>query len=166
MILKAIAGKLESWEAARIIGVTERTVRREKYFDFNVQHLHEILLNEHGLKYRYTWAKKAFRMRALVERRKKPGSHRKRRPRRPLPGMTLHTDASQHRWFKDGRYFNHLPQPCDNTARAFDLYHLRVADPARRVVHDLQQLIARCVLLVVKRQGWTFLRDAETRRAH
>jgi len=64
MILKAIAGKLESWEAARIIGVTERTVRREKYFDFNVQHLHEILLNEHGLKYRYTWAKKAFRMRA------------------------------------------------------------------------------------------------------
>ncbi len=41
----------------------------------------------------------------LVRKRKKPGSHRKRRPRRSLPGMMLHIDGSEHRWFNDDRYY-------------------------------------------------------------
>jgi hypothetical protein len=32
---------------------------REKYFDFNVQHFHEKLPEEHGLHYSYTWVKAA-----------------------------------------------------------------------------------------------------------
>src|SRR5574338_503337 len=86
VILKAMAGKLKWWEAAEIIGVTDRTMRRwrekyaahgysglwdcrkrrpspkrvpvadleqvlqlyrERYFDFNVQHFHEKLREEH-----------------------------------------------------------------------------------------------------------------------
>ena len=39
----------------------------------------------------------------LVKRRKKPGSHRKRRPRRALPGMMLPIDGSDHHWFSDER---------------------------------------------------------------
>jgi len=143
VILKAMAGKLKWWEAAEIIGVTDRTMRRwrekyaehgysglwdhrkrspspkrvpvedlqqvlqlyrERYFDFNVQHFHEKLHATHGLKYSYTWVKTALQEAGLVERRKKRGSHRKRRPRRALPGMLLHIDGSEHRWFGDERY--------------------------------------------------------------
>jgi hypothetical protein len=34
----------------------------------------------------------------LVERRSRKQKHRRRRPRRPLPGMLLHLDASRHAW--------------------------------------------------------------------
>jgi len=42
----------------------------------------------------------------LVKARKHRGKHRKRRPRRPLPGMLLHIDASQHQWFCDHRWYD------------------------------------------------------------
>jgi transposase len=77
---------------------------REKYFDFNVQHFHEKLREVHDIHFSYTWVKTALQEAGLVKRRKKPGSHRKRRPRRPLPGMMLHIDASQHRWFAGSEY--------------------------------------------------------------
>ena len=38
-----------------------------------------------------------------MKKGKKPGSHRNRRPRRPLPGMMLHTDGRTHRWRGDQR---------------------------------------------------------------
>ena len=41
-----------------------------------------------------------------MKKGKKPGSHRKRRPRRPLPGMMLHmlhNDGRKHRWRGDQR---------------------------------------------------------------
>jgi hypothetical protein len=34
--------------------------------------------------------------------------HRKLRPRRPLPGMLLHIDGSEHRWFQDERWHDLL----------------------------------------------------------
>ena len=58
---------------------------REMYFDFNVRHFREKLQEVHGIRYSYTWVKRALQEAGLVEKRKKPGSHRKRRPRRPLP---------------------------------------------------------------------------------
>jgi hypothetical protein len=76
---------------------------REKYFDFNVQHFHEKLREVHGIHLSYTWVKTALQTAGLVKRRKKPGSHRKRRPRRALPGMMLHIDGSDHAWFQDER---------------------------------------------------------------
>jgi transposase len=63
---------------------------REKYSDFNVQHFHEKLREVHGIHFSYTWVKTALQEAGLVRKRNKPGSHRKRRPRRPLPGMMLH----------------------------------------------------------------------------
>ncbi len=32
--------------------------------------------------------------------------HRKRRPRRPLPGMLLHIHGSHHQWFQDDRWLD------------------------------------------------------------
>jgi hypothetical protein len=42
----------------------------------------------------------------LVAKRNRRGTHRRRRPRRAMPGMLLHIDASKHAWFQDGRYWD------------------------------------------------------------
>ena len=145
VILKAMAGSLKWWEAAEIIGVSDRTMRRwreryeedgydglydhrkhrpspkrvplktaekvlqlyrEKYFDFNVRHFCEKLVEEHGIALSCTWVKMALQGAGLVRKQRRRGQHRRRRPRRPLSGMLLHIDASKHAWFGDGRYYD------------------------------------------------------------
>lgn len=71
---------------------------RERYPDFNVKHFHEHLVQQHGIPLSYSWVKAALQTSGLVPRRSRRGPHRKRRPRRPLPGMLLHLDASRHAW--------------------------------------------------------------------
>lgn len=77
---------------------------QEQYFDYSVRHFHEKLREGHGIDVSYSWVKQALQGAGLVAKRKKRGSHRRRRPRRPLPGMLLHIDGSKHRWFQDDRY--------------------------------------------------------------
>jgi len=79
---------------------------QEKYFDFSVLHFHEKLRQEHQIEVSYSWVKQALQGVGLVKRRSKRGSHRRRRPRRPLAGMLLHIDGSKHRWFQDDRYYD------------------------------------------------------------
>jgi hypothetical protein len=76
---------------------------REPYFDFNVRHFHEKLREQHGITLSYTWVKLALQGAGLVRKQGRRGVHRRRRPRRPLPGMLLHLDGSSHAWFGDGR---------------------------------------------------------------
>src|SRR5467141_1536059 len=143
VILRAMAKKITWWQAAEIIGISDRHMRRwreryeafgydglfdrrrgtpspkrvpraqveqvlglyrEKYFDLNVRHFHEKLREEHQVELSYTWVKLALQGAGLVERGRKRGVHRKRRPRRVLPGMLLHIDGSRHRWFQDERW--------------------------------------------------------------
>jgi transposase len=179
VILKAMAGKLKWWEAAEIIGVTDRTMRRwreryqehgysglwdyrkrrpspkriavevlekvlqlyrEKYFDFNVQHFHEKLKEEHGIEQSYTWVKTALQEAGLVERRKKRGSHRKRRPRRAMPGMMLHIDASEHDWFQDGRKYELIVILDDATS---EIYYAQLveAECTRSMLSALREVV-------------------------
>ncbi|MFL6305066.1 MAG: ISNCY family transposase [Candidatus Sulfotelmatobacter sp.] len=179
VILKAAAGKLKWWEAAEIMGVTERTMRRwqerldrdgysglwdyrkrrpspkrvpmktveevlqlyrEKYFDFNVQHFHEKLRELHGIQLSYSWVKTALQTAGLVKRRKKPGSHRKRRPRRALPGMMLHIDGSEHRWFGDERSFELIVVLDDATS---EIYYAQLveAESTRTVMAALREVV-------------------------
>jgi transposase len=77
---------------------------REQYFDLNVRHFHEKLSEEHQIGLSYTWVKEALQGAGLVKRKSKRGVHRKRRERRPLPGMMLHIDGSHHQWFQDERW--------------------------------------------------------------
>ena len=79
---------------------------RDRYFDLNVQHFHEKLSQQHGIHLSYTWVKQALQGSGLVARGRKRGVHRKRRERRPLPGMLLHIDGSHHRWFQDERWYD------------------------------------------------------------
>src|SRR5262249_21708068 len=69
---------------------------REKYFDLNVRHFYEKLKSEHEIDLSYSWVKAALQGAGLVARQRQRGVHRKRRPRRPLPGMLLHIDGSHH----------------------------------------------------------------------
>jgi len=101
---------------------TVETVLRlyqEQYFDFNVRHFHEKLAAEHGITLSYTWVKAALQGAGLVKARKHRGKHRKRRPRRPLPGMLLHIDGSQHRWFCDDRWYDLVVIMDDATSEVY-----------------------------------------------
>lgn len=142
VILRAVSGKILWMQAAEILGISDRSMRRwkaryekygydglfdrrqkrpspkrvplqtvetvlrlyrEKYPDFNVKHFTDKLAEEHGIQLSYTWMKTALQTAGLVQRSRKRGPHRKRRPRRPLPGMLLHVDGSTHQWLGPGR---------------------------------------------------------------
>ena len=69
---------------------------RTRYADFSVQHFHEKLGGVHGVGLSCSWVKQALQGAGLAPRRRKRGPHRRRRERRPVPGMLLHLDASRH----------------------------------------------------------------------
>src|SRR6266853_2863561 len=92
---------------------------QEEYFDFNGQHFHEKLKSEHQIELSYTWVKNALQGAGLVKPARKRGKHRKRRPRRPLPGMLLHIDGSKHRWFCDERWHDLLVIMDDATSEIY-----------------------------------------------
>ena len=145
VILRAVAKKITWWQAAEIIGISDRQMRRwheryeefgfrglfdrrrgkpspkkvavvekvlglyrEKYFDLNVRHFHEKLQEEHQVEISYSWVKGLLQGAGMVAKGRKRGVHRKLRPRRPLPGMLLHIDGSEHRWFQDERWYDLL----------------------------------------------------------
>jgi len=113
---------------------------QEKYFDFNVRHFHEKLSSEHNINLSYTWVKQALQGAGLVKTRRKRGKHRKRRPRRPLPGMLLHIDASQHRWFCDDRWYDLLVIMDDATS---EIYYAQLVEEesTRTVMTALREVI-------------------------
>jgi transposase len=181
VILRAMAGSLKWWEAAEIIGVTDRTMRRwrqryqehgydglydyrkqqpspkripmeqatavlqlyrEKYFDFNVRHFHEKLTEEHGIGLSYTWVKLALQNAGLVKKQGRRGTHRRRRPRRPLPGMLLHIDASKHAWFQDERYYDPISILDDATS---EIYYAQLVqeEGTRTLLPALREVIEK-----------------------
>jgi transposase len=71
---------------------------REHYSDFTVKHFHEQLVKRHDYKLGYTVTKVHLQRARLVTRAEKRSAHRKKRARRPMPGMLLHQDASRHAW--------------------------------------------------------------------
>jgi transposase len=145
VMLQAMAKKITWFQAAEIIGIGDRHMRRwreryeesgfrgrfdgrrgkpspkrvpmavlervlelyrEKYFDFNLRHFHEKLASEHQIGLSYSWVKGVLQGAGLVARGRQRGVHRKRRPRRPLPGMLLHIDGSRHQWLQDERWYD------------------------------------------------------------
>ena len=147
VILRALAKKITWWQAAEIIGISDRQMRRwreryeefgirglfdrrrgkpspkrvavatlervlelyrERYFDLNVRHFHEKLQAEHEVEISYSWVKGLLQGAGMVARGRQRGVHRQQRPRRPLPGMLVHIDGSEHRWFQDERWYDLL----------------------------------------------------------
>jgi transposase len=180
VMLRAMAKRITWWQAAEIIGISCRQMRRwlrryeehgyeglrdrrrgrvsekrvpleqveavlrlyqEQYFDFNVRHFHEKLQAEHGIKLSYTWVKLALQGAGLVKKGRKRGVHRKRRPRRSLPGMLLHIDASQHQWFCDHRWYDLVVIMDDATS---EVYYAQLVEEesTRTVMAGLRTVIA------------------------
>jgi transposase len=115
---------------------------QEKYFDFNVKHFHEKLTEEHGIELSYTWVKQALQGAGLVPRRKKRGPHRRRRPRKELPGVMLHMDGSKHRWLSGDRYWDLIVILDDATS---EIYYAQLVEEesTRTVMAALQEVIER-----------------------
>jgi transposase len=74
------------------------TLYRTRYAGFTAKHFHERLVERHAFAWGYTWTKTFLQSRGLLERAKRRGAHRRKRPRRPMPGMMLHQDGSRHEW--------------------------------------------------------------------
>lgn len=93
---------------------------RTRYFDFRVRHFHE-KLPEHGVHRSYTWTKNVLQGHGLVRKAPRRGAHRRRRPRRPLPGMMLHQDGSTHEWVA-GEKWDLIATMDDATSEIYSLF--------------------------------------------
>jgi transposase len=80
-------------EALRMVMLYET-----RYTGWTVKHFHERWQQAHGGTRSYTWMKKTLQAAGHVPRAPRRGAHRKKRPRKPLPGMMLHQDGSTHEW--------------------------------------------------------------------
>ena len=181
VILRAMAKKITWWQAAEIIGISDRSMRRwkarydeygydglfdrrrgrpspkrvpmqvaeevlrlygEKYMGLNVRHFHEKLEEVHGMDLSYTWVKLALRGAGLVKKGRKRGVHRKRRPRRPLPGMLLHLDGSRHQWFQDDRWYDLIEVLDDATS---EIYYAQLVEEesTRTVMAALKEVVEK-----------------------
>jgi transposase len=96
---KMSAKRVPADEAMRLISLYET-----HYYDFTVKHFHE-QLPRHGIFRSYTFVKNTLQEAGVVKRAKKRGQHRRKRPRKPLPGMMLHQDGSRHEWVP-GHYWD------------------------------------------------------------
>jgi len=133
-------GRLSKLEAAELLGIDERTLRRwcrryeeegeaglldrrlgkrspkrvadeeaedverlyrERYAGFTAKHFHEHAVKNHGLRWGYTWTKTYLQDRGYLKKAPRRGAHRRKRERKPLPGMMLHQDGSPHRWVSE-----------------------------------------------------------------
>ena len=183
VILRAMAKKVTWWQAAEIIGISDRQMRRwreryekfgydglfdrrqgkpspkrvpvavveqvlglyrDRYFDLNVRHFHEKLQSTHAIELSYTWVKLALQGAGLVTRGRTRGVHRKRRPRRPLPGMLLQIDGSHHRWFQDERWYDLIVILDDATS---EIYY------AQLVEEDSTVTVMAALRAVIERKG-------------
>jgi transposase len=181
VILRALAKRITWSQAAEIIGITDRQMRRwkeryeefgydglfdrrlgkpspkrvplatveevlhlyqESYGDFNVRHFQEKLREKHQLRLSYTWVKRALQSAGLVKKSRKRGVHRRRRPRRPLPGLLLHLDGSSHAWFQDHRRYDLLVILDDATG---EIYYAQLVEEesTATVMTALREVIER-----------------------
>ena len=74
------------------------TLYRTRYAGFTAKHFHEHLVKDHRFAWGYTWTKTFLHSKGLLKKAKRRGAHRRKRERRPLPGMMLHQDGSRHEW--------------------------------------------------------------------
>ena len=88
--------------SARAVPVDEAlrmvTLYQTRYTGWTVKHFHEHWRTEYGGTRSYSWTKKTLQAAGHVARAPRRRAHRKKRPRKPLPGMMLHQDGSPHEW--------------------------------------------------------------------
>ncbi len=180
VILRAMAKKITWWQAAEIIGISDRQMRRwrERYEEHGYDGLFdrrrgkpapagtdgdgrtgvgalpgEVLRPERAALPREAGnrardraelhlGEAALQGAGLVARGRKRGVHRKRRARRPLPGMLLHIDGSRHQWFQDERWYDLIVILDDATS---EIYYAQLVEEesTATVMAALREVIER-----------------------
>jgi transposase len=90
---KASARRIAVDEVMWMVGQYE-----SHYLGWNVKHFHEHLQARHGVRWSYSWVKTKLQAADLVPRRRRRGTHRRKRERKPCEGMMLHQDGSRAVW--------------------------------------------------------------------
>ena len=72
-------------EVARVLELFDT-----RYWDFTAKHFHEKLVAEHGCARSYNWVRLALQTNRRIRPAPRRGAHRRKRPRRALPGMLVH----------------------------------------------------------------------------
>src|SRR5271168_1792404 len=92
-------------EEAEITWMTEMFFTQ--YFDFRIKHFHEQIVGRaiaggKPFQHSNSWTKSVLQLRGLTTKAPRRGVHRRKRERRPLPGMMLFQDGSTHAWLGEG----------------------------------------------------------------
>ena len=103
-------------EVARVLALFDT-----RYWDFTAKHFHEKLVAAHGCTRSYNWVR--LTLQAHGRRRAAPrrGAHRRKRPRRALPGMMVHQDGSRHEWVP-GRWWDLIVTMDDATSTIYSAF--------------------------------------------
>jgi transposase len=103
---------------------------RERYQGFTAKHFHEHLVRDHRFTWGYTWTKTFLHSKGLLEKAKRRGAHRRKRPRRPMPGMMLHQDGSRHAWLAGQPALDLIVTLDDATAEIYSAFLTEEEDTA------------------------------------
>ena len=119
-------------EVARLLELYET-----HYFDFTAKHFHEKLAS-HGIMRSYTWTKTRLQEAGKIKKAKARGAHRRRRPRKPMPGMMLHQDGSRHEWVP-GQWWDLIVTLDDATSEIYSAFFVAEEGTASslRGVHEV-----------------------------
>ena len=92
-----------------------------RYWDFTAKHFHEKLVAEHDCERSYNWVRLTLQARGRMRAAPRRGAHRRKRPRRALPGMMLHQDGSSHAWVP-GRWWDLIVTMDDATSEIYSAF--------------------------------------------
>lgn len=100
---------------------------RTRYFDFRIKHFHEVILGQAmadgaPFKRSYSWTKSVLQSRGLAGKAKVRGKHRRKRLRKPLPGMMLLQDGSSHVWLAGRAKLDLIATMDDATGQVLSLF--------------------------------------------
>jgi transposase len=114
----------------------------EQYADFTVKHFHEQMVKRHGYKLGYTVTRLNLQAAGLVRPAPRRSVHRKKRARRPLPGMMLHQDASRFPWL-GGEVQHDLVVTLDDATSAIYSAFLIAEEGTASTMRGLGEVIER-----------------------
>jgi transposase len=113
---------------------------RSRYKGWTVKHFHERAVEKHGLTASYGWTISILHSSGLVRPAVKRSAHRKRRERKPLPGMMLHQDGSTHFWLPAlGHQFDLIVTMDDATSDIYSAFFVdeEGTESSFRGVHEV-----------------------------
>jgi transposase len=115
---KVSPARIAADEVDRIV-----SLYRDRYAGWNVRHFHERAVAQHGLAASYGWTKSVLHASGAVRPAPRRGAHRKKRPRKPLPGLMLHQDGSRHLWLPAlGRQIDLIVTMDDATSELYSMF--------------------------------------------